>query len=340
MILAVAGSGKTTHLVDSLDVNKRTLILTYTIANYENLRKKVAARFRVIPNNIVITTYFSLLYSFAIRPFKYRSQLSLKVSGLRFDMPPERSRYLKSPLRFIGGGFIYHSRAINFVNECVGFDKFIARFEMFFDEIFIDEVQDFAGYDFDLIEEILPKVNVRVLCCGDFYQHTFDTSRDGNKNKSLYTNCEKYKRRLRKVGYEIDEKLLSVCHRCQPAVCDLIARRFGMQIVSGSKDGQSNVRFVDELSMIKRVVADNKIEKLFYDDSAKYLFPARNWGASKGLEFNDVCVFVNNDHWRYLQGEPKKELNPKTRNKLYVACSRTRGNLYIVDRKYVVKQVR
>jgi len=41
IILAVAGSGKTTHIVNSLSTNKRSLIITYTISNLENLSKKI-----------------------------------------------------------------------------------------------------------------------------------------------------------------------------------------------------------------------------------------------------------------------------------------------------------
>ena len=38
VIFAVAGSGKTTYIVNSLSKEKRTLIVTYTIANCENLK--------------------------------------------------------------------------------------------------------------------------------------------------------------------------------------------------------------------------------------------------------------------------------------------------------------
>lgn len=41
VIFAVAGSGKTPHLVARLDEEKRFLIVTYTNSNYENLRNKI-----------------------------------------------------------------------------------------------------------------------------------------------------------------------------------------------------------------------------------------------------------------------------------------------------------
>lgn len=49
--------------------------------------------------------------------------------------------------------------------------------------------------------------------------------------------------------------------------------------------------------------------------------------------YQDVCVVMGADIWkRYLAGT-LHESNPQTRNKLYVACSRARGDLYFVPDK-------
>jgi len=45
IIFAVAGSGKTTHIVNGLSANKRSLIVTYTTGNYDNLRIKISKKF-------------------------------------------------------------------------------------------------------------------------------------------------------------------------------------------------------------------------------------------------------------------------------------------------------
>lgn len=37
VIFAVAGSGKTTYIVNELSLEKRSLILTYTDGNYDNI---------------------------------------------------------------------------------------------------------------------------------------------------------------------------------------------------------------------------------------------------------------------------------------------------------------
>ena len=45
VIFAVAGSGKTTYIVDSLSRDKRSLIVTYTVGNYNNLCRKISEKF-------------------------------------------------------------------------------------------------------------------------------------------------------------------------------------------------------------------------------------------------------------------------------------------------------
>ena len=55
VVFAVAGSGKTTRLVAALDEVRRFLLVTYTEANYNNLRAKVIERFGYMPPNIAIS---------------------------------------------------------------------------------------------------------------------------------------------------------------------------------------------------------------------------------------------------------------------------------------------
>lgn len=59
------------------------------------------------------------------------------------------------------------------------------RLEKYFDEFIIDEIQDIAGRDFSFLEQLMT-ANMNMLFVGDFYQHTYDTSRDGNANKNLF----------------------------------------------------------------------------------------------------------------------------------------------------------
>ena len=78
VIFAVAGSGKTTYIVEKLDLDKHSLIITYTKSNYENIIKKIKAKFNgIFPDNIKVMTFFHFLYSFCYKPFlsdKYKTK--------------------------------------------------------------------------------------------------------------------------------------------------------------------------------------------------------------------------------------------------------------------------
>ena len=63
VIFAVAGSGKTTYIVDSLSRDKRSIIVTYTVGNYNNLCRKISEKFNGDwPENIWVMGYFTFLY--------------------------------------------------------------------------------------------------------------------------------------------------------------------------------------------------------------------------------------------------------------------------------------
>jgi DNA helicase-2/ATP-dependent DNA helicase PcrA len=90
VILAVAGSGKTSRLVASLDEDQRFLVVTYTESNHDDIRRKIIQRFGYFPANITLYTYFGFLHGFCYRPF-LRSKKNTK--GMTFKLPPPFPRY-------------------------------------------------------------------------------------------------------------------------------------------------------------------------------------------------------------------------------------------------------
>ena len=70
LVLAVAGSGKTTEIINKVNYDDKTLIVTYTEANYKNIKNKIIKKFNEIPSGIRIYTYFSFLYTFCFAPFR------------------------------------------------------------------------------------------------------------------------------------------------------------------------------------------------------------------------------------------------------------------------------
>ena len=121
--------------------------------------------------------------------------------------------------------------------------------------------------------------------------------------------------------------------RCSTTVCDFINAQ--LQITMGAQQERvSEIITVGEPEQAATLHADPNVVKLFLKEHDKYDCHSLNWGASKGMDhFRHVCVVLGADTWkRYLNGN-LHEVNPQTRNKLYVACSRANGDLYIVPDK-------
>lgn len=72
LIIAAAGSGKTTFLVTKAltQKNEKVLITTYTQANELEIRKKFIELNGCIPSNVVVQTWFSTLLQHGVRPFQ------------------------------------------------------------------------------------------------------------------------------------------------------------------------------------------------------------------------------------------------------------------------------
>jgi len=329
VIFAVAGSGKTTRLIEELDLESRVLLLTYTDNNFEHLRRRIIQKFGHFPENITLRTYFSFLHGFCYRPLL---QMRLLSRGVNFSMPPvETARFaLTNDARFIDKSRrLYHNRLAKFLDVKGCMPEVIGRLERYFDRIFVDEVQDLAGQDFNFLLNLCA-ANVEFLLVGDFYQHTFDTSRDGAVNKGLHDNIVKYERRFKDRGVSVDRETLLASRRCASAVCDFIRDNLHIDI-RPFDDRQTKVYLINSPDDAAALHADSAIVKLFYESHYKYGCHSQNWGASKGLDhFHDVCVVMNGPTWKNLQQGTLHESAAMTRNKLYVACSRARGNVFLV----------
>ena len=106
VIFAVAGSGKTTYIVDSLSRDKRSLIVTYTVGNYNNLCRKISEKFNGDwPENIWVMGYFTFLYRFCYKPFLADR---LKTRGIFYEKNPNnRLRQSDKAYYITSTGYIY-----------------------------------------------------------------------------------------------------------------------------------------------------------------------------------------------------------------------------------------
>lgn len=327
VIFSVAGSGKTTHIINSLDLESRFLLVTYTNNNVHNLKTGILKKFGHFPDNIKLYSYYTFLYSFCYKPFFH---LELGTKGINYDLNPVKfARRDERKFYIDGHNRLYSSRISKLIIEKKVAKDLIVRINKYFDYVYIDEIQDFAGNDFNLLKE-LTKANVNHLYVGDFFQHTFDTSRDGNTNSTLHDNFENYKLTFRKMRLDLDFTTLSKSYRCSPTICKFISDQLKINIESHRKD-DTKINLIDNYDDALAIFKNPDIIKLFYREHYRYNCFSRNWGDSKGEDkYYDVCVVINNTTWDYYKKNKLDQLSPTSRNKLYVALSRTKNNLYLI----------
>ena len=340
VIFAVAGSGKTTCIIDKLNLEKRFLLITYTENNIFNLRDRIVEKFGFFPSNIRLLSYFTFLHSFCFKPLL---SYTVKSKGITWKQPPQYTMYFRrTDLKFYldSKKRLFHNRIAKLCEMYNIFPEINSRLEKYFDCIFIDEIQDFAGHDFTLLEN-LAKVNCGILFVGDFFQHTFDTSNDGNVNNGLFSDYNSYKQKFKSMGLIVDTTSLNNSYRCSKSVCDFIKNNVGIDIYSVANK-ETDIITITKQSDADFIIEDNSIIKLFYSEHSKFGCLCLNWGSSKGIDhFNDVCVVLNKNTNRLFNNNQLHNLNAQTKNKFYVACTRTKGKLYFISdellQKYKVK---
>ena len=335
LILAVAGAGKTTEIINNIKKDDKTLIITYTENNYNILKNNIIKKFKGIPDNIKIYTYFTFLYRFCFLPLKK----GFKVKGLDFNSNP--NKYIKAKdINYYYNRVskkMYHNRLAKICSDYF-IDDIIKRIEKYFNYIYIDEIQDFASHDFNLLLNLI-KTNCTILLVGDFYQHTFDTSRDGNVNSNLYNDYDNYINKIKNSdsNIKVDTVNFLKSKRCSKQVCEFITEYLKIKIESYNNH-DSIIREIDDENTIEKIANNDNIVKLFYQNSKKYDMKNKdNWGNSKGNTYINTCVVLNKNSYEKYKKHKLNELPSSTKNKLYVALSRATNDVYIINEKYLDK---
>ncbi|MDD3645657.1 MAG: hypothetical protein PHR19_09045 [Bacteroidales bacterium] len=100
----------------------------------------------------------------------------------------------------------------------------------------------------------------------------------------------------------------------------------------------SEVKLITDPSEIKNVMEDDSIKKLFLKQHYNYECNSDNWGACKGQIFERVCVVLNPKTAELYDQGKLDELQPQTKSKFYVACTRTQTDLLFIRQNMIPKQ--
>lgn len=308
VIFAVAGSGKTTHIISQLNLIDNALIVTYTNNNVENIRDAVIKKWGYFPKNIKLLSYFSFLHSFCYKPFLGSK---FKTKGIYFSS--NKNFFANGIDRYISkGNRLFSNRISKLIEEENILEDVKNRLSKYYTSLYIDEIQDFAGHDFNLLKS-LAKSTINILMVGDFYQHTFDTSRDGSVNSTLHSDINKYQKSFSEMGISIDKTTLSKSHRCSPNICKFISDKLGIFIES-HREEPVNIKLIETKPEAFLILGNNEIVKLFYQKHYEFNCNSRNWGDCKGEnKYNDICVVLNNNTYNHFIKDKLNELAAQTR---------------------------
>lgn len=340
IIVAAAGSGKTTLLVNEAlsRPNSRILIATYTEANEAEIEKKFFEKNGCVPSNVTLSGWFAFLLQHGVRPYQ-GCVTETRIEGLHFNQgisanfkkEEDLDHYLNKRNQ------IYRDKVSKFALKCDGLSegRVIKRIAGIFDEIFIDEVQDIAGYDLDLIE-LLMDSEASILLVGDPRQGTYSTSDSPKYRKFKKSGIIDYFRHVVAARPDalIDETSLSVNHRCNLALCefsDTLFPDFPCATSSNMRTtGHDGVFLVRECDVEAYLYIFGPMQLRYWRrtpvaDSAAVM----NFGESKGLTFERVLIYPTKDFAEWLMNRAT-ELTPDVRAKLYVAITRARFSAGIV----------
>ncbi|MGG9991202.1 hypothetical protein ACQ7BN_01880 [Streptococcus suis] len=131
---------------------------------------------------------------------------------------------------------------------------------------------------------------------------------------------------------------MSKSYRCPKIVCEFIVGNLAIEILSQQEEKLSaEINLIDSQDKIESIMTDDNVMKLFYQKSYDYDCKSQNWGDSKGSEYENVCVVLNPTTYKLFVANRLNELPSQTKSKFYVACTRTRGNLYFVNQSDLEK---
>lgn len=344
IIIASAGSRKTTYIVNEALSNKdeNTLILTYTNDNINQIRKYIISSEGFVPQNITIQSWYSFLLQDCVRPYQNYVYDNKRVENVFFpdDLTSFKTsrRYIKKTNTkyyfFVEGKYIISEHISEFAAICntKSGGKVISRLEGIYSKIFIDEVQDISGYDFDVIEMLLKsKINCRFV--GDCRQATYFTTCSPKYKKFKGKNIFHLFQGWEKVGLcSVVEK--NDCYRSIQSLCNFADKLYPTLSKTTSFNSEENEHsglFIVKPEQVTEYILKYNPTILRHNKKSDTLgYNGYNFGATKGQTFERVLIFPTGPIIKYLKTADNSVLLDTARAKFYVAITRARTSVAFV----------
>jgi DNA helicase-2/ATP-dependent DNA helicase PcrA len=343
IVVASAGSGKTTFLVDEAlsRPDKKIAILTYTNNNISEIKKKFYKKHGGIPKGVDVMPWFSFLLHECVRPYQRSVYPKQRVRTIHF--PKGRSPYWESysdteKYYFQDGDEIYSDKISRFVIDCETKSDVLVtkRLIDIYDEIFIDEFQDLAGWDLALLE-VFMEAGIRMLIVGDPRQCTYTTNNAAKYNQ--YSGIKV----LDLVRKWKDNNLCQIENHARSYRCNQIICGFADMLwpdMEKAVSHNSTITGHDGIFVIPKNYVNDYIKRfspalLRYDKrtTETYGHPSLNFGNAKGLEFDRVLILPHGPIKKYLKSGDVNDVRGSL-EKFYVAVTRAKHSVaFLYDGK-------
>lgn len=356
LMIAAAGAGKTTFLVrEALKIKeKKVLITTFTDENVGEIKKKFVEINGFVPKNVVIKGWFSFLLQDCLRPYQCVLNQQIFSKSIGFNYWTEG----QSGLRYYSNGrpiywgekdffkyyfdsnlSIYSDKLSKFVVKIYEKDSdlIFKRLAKIYGYVFIDEVQDLAGYDFDIIKNIYSNVD-GVIAVGDPRQTTYSTHHSQKYKKYSEGKVRDFFFENLHELCEIDEDSLNKSHRNEKIICEISSQLFpnfapseSCECCNDSHIEHLGIFYVPESRHLEYLERYNPIQ-LRWDSRNQRVnpqFSVMNIGSSKGLTLDRVLLYPTKNMIDWFKDE-RIQLVQQTKSKFYVGLTRAKYSLGIL----------
>lgn len=342
LTLAVAGGRKTQSIVEeccALDAGHQVLVVTFTQANQQELRDRLA---RLGPTHcgVDVQGWFAFLMAHWVRPYLPRRFAGRRLRGMDFYGDPG---YVAGERRFLNGdgqAYRVHLAQLAFDTNQAASGAAIDRLAHLYDTVYIDEVQDLNGWDLEILSELMAS-RISLKMVGDVRQAILSTNVHDPKN-SPYRGIKimNWFAEQEKAGHLTVTRRTETwrCSQTIAALADsIIDKALGFpateskaQIVS-SHQGIFSVAVADAEAYFERFKPLCLRERKDVGNACS--LPYVNIGDAKGLESEHVLLWSSGPVVDFLKsGKPLKE---QSACKLYVGTTRARASVAFITDKDV-----
>lgn len=315
----------------------------------------------ILDDKVIFKSWYSFLLSEFIKP--YQCSLKLKEKRYKKEFPvtfpenfvnsiafyntePPSRWYNQAHVQYFVNqrGDIVPDRTSHLAYLCNDHSdgKALVRMEEIYSHIFIDELQDYAGWDLEIIR-LFFESQILITCVGDYKQATYRTNNSPKNSQYRDEKIRDYFTGLEKKG-KCTISYANTTRRFNREICDFI------NTIHGDSDS-----FIEPDTSIKRndlvrntgvyimdvkhlsqyceyyrptILRYNKKSKIEFHHSCDIF----NYGGAKGATYERVVIVPVSTTLPFIEKQIKIISN-QTRAKFYVACTRARYSVvFAVDK--------